>query len=278
MAEGMPNDTNAEEYPYSMGTTAAVNTVLNLIQSEPLRCDVVLINVATIARNCLNVDDKLTNNFANVVDEIEKVENILVDNLNTSSLTSPVILWYIAPYEKIVPANFLRPVTGARQKLALLRLALTRWIRDRHNKENIKGKVRIRYEVLSPHIQTKYQLAAFVRSLRTANNLIMISNYSVDFHLAEVFPHFILVECYTGKQVTPKEFGEKVFKNPLIPFNMVSHVIFGDKELIKPAGTVGEKKRIVELASKERWNMHTQQFVYDSIRQHFRKLFDLKDM
>ena len=266
-----------EEYPYSMGTTAAVNTLLSLIETDPLNCDVIVFNISTLIRNCMQKEEKILKLYDLVMDELKKVENVLVDALNASMIKNPTLIWYAAPYEKIIPVKFLRPIIPSRQIMNATRLLVMRSIKSMgKDSMTVNGRVNIFYKALAARIQTKYQLTSIIKSCKTSNHVIMVSNFAVDLHTADNFPHFKLVECFTGKIVEPKDFGEKVFKNKVLPLNEVLHVIFGDKELMRPTATIGEKRKIIELATKEQWRYRTRQFIYDSIAKKFKALFDLK--
>ena len=274
----MDNNTTEqnEEYPYSMGTTPAVNQLINMINSEPNSCNVIVFNIATIIRNCLEKNSTSQDLFDSALAEAKKIEQVLTDTLNASSIKDPVLIWYTAPYEKILNPLFLRPFTPSRKLINVVRVLMLRQLREmsRGGSKQI-GRVRIQYAPLIPKLNTVTQLNTRIRSFGTTNHVVMVSHYSIDLHLMDAIKRLKLVECFTGKIIEPIDFGTKVFKNQALPFNVVLHCIFGDKELMRPTATPAEKKRVIELAIKERWRHKTKEYVYESIAANFNNLFKL---
>ncbi len=255
-----------QEYPYSMGTTAAVKALSAAITDG--NTDILLLNGATILRNQMDGKKTPRQIYKEGLSELEKVENELVDTCNNSNIPNPYIIWYLAPYERIVPDYAQRPMTETRKDLNLARMLLRGTFRRK--REVVRDRTKIRYYVLNVGVEPSYQLASIVRGLNTLNRIVMLTHFVIDLHLYEIFPKLRLAECFTGRLIEPDFFGEKVFKNDVVPFIRCTHYVLGDKDLIKPAATPSEKKAIIEVATKENWRMRSSSYVKKSLNKQFK--------
>ena len=91
-------------------------------------------------------------------------------------------------------------------------------------------------------------------SLYTSGDPIgLITHIPLDLHMSYRLRNINLIESYTGKVRLPIDFRLKLDKEGRVPFNSVTHVVFGDDELIKPMVSHKLKKDLLEAAVKDRW-------------------------
>ena len=80
------------------------------------------------------------------------------------------------------------------------------------------------------------------------------------------FPHKLLdIELGYIKVLRPENLNNKVFGTDAVPFNIYTHAVLGDGVDIKPSITPGIKKKLVEVATHEHWNIHTPQWTKDRL-------------
>lgn len=93
---------------------------------------------------------------------------------------------------------------------------------------------------------------------RNAHTLLL-SHHPIDLHLAKSFKRLSLIESYTGVIKNHKEFGTKLTTNdPKIPFNKVTHRIFGDKVDIKSPYSTAHRKLLYEFGLRKKWYLFTE--------------------
>lgn len=56
----------------------------------------------------------------------------------------------------------------------------------------------------------------------------------MDYHLLLLYRRMMILESFTGELIPPKRLGFKVFKNNFVPFNSVTHLLFGDPVQLLP--------------------------------------------
>ena len=94
---------------------------------------------------------------------------------------------------------------------------------------------------------------------------LLVSHVCSDFHLYRVFKDFTILESYTGKFKTHRDFGKKVFDNECIPFNKYTHLLLGDKWYLKCQVENKIKKEITKRAEQEQWNLLPDKSVLEKI-------------
>lgn len=81
----------------------------------------------------------------------------------------------------------------------------------------------------------------------------LISHVPIDYHAAGLIDQIWSFESYTGKVRPRSEFGLKIAKEGVIPFNGITHYVFGDKLMIRSQLKRGDRPKLLERAEKEHW-------------------------
>lgn len=87
----------------------------------------------------------------------------------------------------------------------------------------------------------------------SSSSVALLSHVPLDYHISGRIRNVWLLESYTGLLRPSSDFGRRLDKEGRIPFNTVTHVVFGDSVLIKPWVTPKIRKVLFEQAVKERW-------------------------
>lgn len=196
----------------------------------------------------------------------------------TYLLDSPTIICYFPIYTSI-PAIHLRKDSKTRAKIREVseimkkadNIYARKTIRDR------SGSIDI-YEILvgDSHTSVPAALIKFIRNLSQINPLglvssqkkyLLISHNPVDLHLSRSFSKIILLESFTGKFFKPEDFGTKIFKSKFIPFNSVTHMLFGDDTQIFPMAKRNNRKLLLDLGMRNTWKLKTKQDIAKQVEQ-----------
>lgn len=105
----------------------------------------------------------------------------------------------------------------------------------------------------------------------SGDRVALITHIPLDYHLSGRIRGIHLLESYTGELKAPDQFRFKLDKDGRIPFNTVTHVVFGDSVLIKPWVTPKVRKALFEQAVAERWLSRSE----DDIRSKVAKTADI---
>lgn len=118
-----------------------------------------------------------------------------------------------------------------------------------------------------PHKELMNELASDYGGMRY-NQTLLISHVPLDFHLYRAVKDLTLVESFTGALKTSRDFGKKVFNEEEIPFNKYTHLLLGDKWYLRSQVRAAEKRKIKEVAKKERWHLLPEKAIAESIVKH----------
>lgn len=92
------------------------------------------------------------------------------------------------------------------------------------------------------------------KSLYTNGDPIaMMSHVPLDFHIMGRLRNIVVMESYTGLVRPGTDIKARVDKEGRLPFNTTTHLVFGDKVMIKPMITPKIRKLLLEQAEKEKW-------------------------
>ena len=93
----------------------------------------------------------------------------------------------------------------------------------------------------------------------------MISHCPLDFHIHKSIPKIQLLESYTGNVLSVSDFGQKLTKDVVIPFNNATHRLFGDSLQLLPLLTGKDRKTLIQLAETKNWAIQTEsQIIIDA--------------
>lgn len=113
----------------------------------------------------------------------------------------------------------------------------------------------------SPHIELNRYL---VRQDVNANykSHCMVSHIPLDYHFSSFSPKFSLLRSFTGDVRTRDMFGQMVFKYE-VPFNKYTHLIYGDNKYIRPILSSTQKKKVEEIAKRNKWKYKTEHSIME---------------
>lgn len=259
---------------YGFGTTEAVDALLGYLNNNaPNSYTVMLvINIETLVRNATGTTG------VKPEDAVAEVRKTMSGIANEVAMTCKQrwaaskhhILFYYADNTKAVTSTFRRPQTSA--SAITTNNALRLLLRELKVEDQVDGNV-------SAHVRlaTQMRVPSYKGIREVVDKLVqkdvpvlMISHMPLDYHTCTGTTHpGFLFRSHTGAKVklSPSDLAPVVFKNNDVPFYPMTHVLLGDKYLIK--GTLvdkAEKKRFMELCKSERMIVHTNTFVTTKIR------------
>lgn len=181
------------------------------------------------------------------------------------------MIFYIPDYTKI-PKEFLREHTGQQLEIDHLYKQVCKHLPNKithtSNHNNLHQFVVPLNKQICPHIE----LAAILKDQHIfqhhlPRHILMLSHCVMDLHLSTHMSKSIsLIESYTGLIKHLPEFGSKLVKDILIPFNNVTHRLFGDPIHLKPLISGRKKTELLGLASTHRWYLKTKYEILQDVR------------
>lgn len=275
MAAPHPKINGAPAMPgrYGFGTTEAVDTLLRYLRTVDKSMSVVVaINVDTLIRNA--VGDKSVSSDS-VVRDVRRCMNEIateisgVCNDRWTALRHNVI-YYMFNSDAIVPVEFRRPrnlgtiedpttwriIEAAMRKFRIVAVPGAQTV------GNCTAHLVMNEHFMKP---TYKGIQDIVNSVSTSENALhLISHVPMDYHVVlGTGREGVLYRSHTGEAIpiTPSTMGRVVFKSDFVPFYPKTHVLLGDKYCLKSPLTPTDKKRLIALAEKDKWVMHTNTFV-----------------
>lgn len=238
--------------------------------------DVFIINAMTLVRNCYDKKLNINNIFLNIKKDLDVlmryIQLYFIEQKN--GIEKPYVIVYLPIYN--LPKNYLRQLSP--DKLAISNIALQFFKKMCTNPPQISNMIDdcgLAYSILVgknnlPHrelgqIITNKLDKGVMRILH--RRYLLISHVYLDFHLQNILGNKLyILESYTGKIKTVQDLGEKIFKDPYVPFNQYTHLLLGDNTLIKPMVYRSEKKKVLEVAKANHWNNKPVTLILNDIR------------
>lgn len=261
---------DVEIHQCSIGINSILNR-LSWMSSQPHapQWDVVLVNMATLIRN----NDYKERSDREVLDGVQQDMHILAQFFSNymerqqGMLRDPYMVFYMPKYG--IPELLARNVPPSKARAA--KLCDTEWKRF---KGDVSKSTPYGYPVLM--CQTgKYkwphqELLSVVDKESGANakntrRFCLITHNPLDYHLSYGLRNLTLFESFTAELRTPQQFGMKIFESPFIPFNRITHVLFGDKYQLKPFLNVKDRKIATEMAKTNRWTLATENTILQEV-------------
>lgn len=235
---------------------------------------VFLINVETILRNRTVVENKRPDIESSLRD-CETLAAYIASFCQIKSplhqrVREPLIAFYFPNYSYL-PSVLIREKlpSGTAERWEAVRkmehLIQKRGYQDMYEGTQVCYLTSGDKEKLWPHISIYNDIQKWNRGKPAITMALMVSHVPLDFHLYRKFKLLTLVESHTGASKTVKQFGEKVFKNSNVPFNKYTHLLLGDKHLLRSQITTKIKKTVFEKAAKEHWNILPDKSVLEAI-------------
>lgn len=283
-----PVNDNADEYEEGSEALASENpyddtgdggygtgTLISAINKLPEKSsnnifDIFLVNVATLIRNNTTKDRTEDEIIEKVFADMRDLTRCIVNYHENMSvmLKNPMLVYYLPEYG-VLPKAFARPLTGNRLTVSTI---TQRLIKD----DNLKVRKRIRghdrhttllevyagggmdlpYRYLIKELNSLYMMSS-INTENILSHYLLISHAPLDYYLMLNYPRVMLLESFTGNFLAPKRLGYKVFGTNFIPFNKVTHVIFGDKHHVRPMAMRKNRALLTEMAKKQQWYIRT---------------------
>lgn len=273
---GLDGDVSGEP---GFGTNAIIETVRKFMQgSTPPLYDTFLINVDTLIRNVTTKDksemeirEHLNRDLSQLLDVITSYMSEFKDLLNM-----PYVVVYLPHYATGQVLLHSRPKKPGSVKQIIEKihnqivqednLKLRKQIRNLYNDIDVYelyagNRAELPYRTLTKFItdQTRFNPVG-IRSATRRN--VMISHYPLDYYFMQNFPNTVLLESFTGKILKREMLGIKVFNVGHVPFNRVTHLLFGDAVQLIPMakgkrGAGNTRKLLMDLALRQNWNLRT---------------------
>lgn len=274
MAAPKPDAEKKEPGRMGFGTTEAVDALLGYLSNNaPSSYTVMLaVNIETLVRNAVGTKGVKPED---AVAEVRKTMGAIANEVafvckQRWTASKHHILFYYVDNSKAVSSAFKRPQSSASAIVTnnALRLLLRELKPSDQTEGNVEAHVRLAQQMRVPSYKgIREVIEKFVQK---DVPLLMISHMPMDYHSCTgTGRNGLLFRSHTGAKVkmTPSDLAPVVFKNNDVPFYPITHVLLGDKYLIK--GTLvdrAEKARFMELCKSERMIMHTNNFVSIKIR------------
>lgn len=268
---------------FSIGTAPMMRTIEQIISNKEKMVDVVCLNLGTIARNCMNnravreaVEyDKLhgirTDKPAKALVSESKAEMIkvigdIIQMLNNNGFShNPAVITYHSDYAKSVPHGLYKPPVDSKYYLTMADQMIREHVVKGSRKSAKQGSTMLIELPIQDHFLPWRHIMTELKDLKNNHNVLMVSNHPVDYHVGSVSHTFRIVRSFTGEEVEYAKLGKVVFKNDVMPFNIYTHAIFGDKEDLKCSVSDGDKKKLLDLAEKEEWLLKTKDYIKDRL-------------
>ena len=251
---------------FGFGTTEAVDALLRKLNATAHTDVMVAINIATMVRN--TADSKAAK-VSDIVTKVRARMNSIASEIADVCHTKwkdrkHHILFYLAATEKAVPQEFRRPQTSP---TAIMMNTATEFLLKQLKPIDQEDSGVFAHVRLGPQLRVPSYKGigdCISQFAHPGTPIHLISHMPMDYHVATTFgAESWLYRSHTGEVVrmTPGFLGQIVFKSTDIPFYPSTHVLFGDKYLMKPAVGLKERRQIQAYAQKEHWSMHTALYV-----------------
>lgn len=280
--------TEEEEGRYGFGTTIAIDAFIKHLASLPARSQVLLcVNIATLLRNTLSkftvtgegkiLQNKDTHGL-NVPEALKFTKTVMVDIANEIAAVCAQrfpdekhhIIYYLTDPLKQLPSEWIRSQTSesALRLDAAVRSILRNAKPVDQTNNNVQMHIRYADQMRVPSYKGISEMLNGFASYHVPVHLI--SHMPLDYHIKFYSGRDgILYRSHTGEmvQLTSEALSKTVFKEPSLPFYPVTHVLLGDKYLVKGCLPKKERDRFIELAKANHWNLRTSDYIIQKIKE-----------
>ena len=272
MKEDDIDDEFDEEKPDTGLGTGTIISAINSLTGKSTNnvFDCIIVNVATIVRNNTTkerspkeIQDRTEADIRDLITCVANYHEVM-----GPMVTRPMLMFFLPDYSWI-PLLHKRPDTGNRKVVfdiveSMIKqddLRKRKRIRNHERATELVeiyagGRAELPYKTVIREIQDMHKLGGFdPRSNLT--NYLLISHCPADYHFMLNFSHVTLLESFTGKFIKPKTLGYKVFGTNFIPFNSVTHLLFGDKVNLRPMAMRKNRALLTNMAKTQSWYVRT---------------------
>jgi len=260
-----------EEGRFGFGTTEAVDALLKRMHMTTDMTALVAINVNTLIRNAVSTK---TVKAQDVVDKVRATMNGVATEIAAICADKwkhkqHNIVYYFVNSDRVVPEQYQRPKGSA--TAVLIEAATSLFSKTVKPNQQTVGNCTAHFVANEQLRIPSYKgLRDVLDKIATSDvDLQLISHFPMDYHVTiGTSRKGTLYRSHTGEQVpiTPSDMGRVVFKNEWMPFYPCTHVLFGDKYLIKTCIDRETKKKLDTLAQNNHWAMHTNTYIYAKLK------------
>ena len=241
-----------------------------------------MFNVATIIRNCAQTEKitgmvKEEKRLGKETDlpsmtllnrtkaEISMLLNDIVEMFDANkSILNPTLIAYFCDYQKTIPSTSYRTPAQGKRVLTTAERLLISSMSPKRSVTKVRNITLVEIPILNgefPHKLLDIELGYIKNNHRIAH----VTSHPLDYHIYKSTSHYRLVQSFTGHVLKPDDLNHKVFGTDALPFNTYTHAVLGDNVDIKSSISPGIKKKLIEVASREHWNIHTSQWTKDRL-------------
>lgn len=266
-----------EQYTNSLGTQSLLDALGRFSpKNELYSWDTTIINAGTIVRNNLSKEKSDQEVLSGTLSDLSSLTTSIYHYFKDNQLGDiPYILFFIPNYNRLNPV-FRRKLSPNEERITKLLTKLSLEIKDRKNGDKhmyfdmpmyfitAGNNVTLPYRHVFDKISLINGELKGIKKVMT-RKYMLISHIALDYYLFRCFRNVKLFECFTGLVKEERDLGKKVFKEDGIPFNVYTHVLFGDSTKVKPLVSHNKKSKFVELAHRERWMLKQDTSIRSSI-------------
>lgn len=268
---------------FTVGTKSFLTSLESAMNSREYPIDTVILNLGTIVRNglaneavkeAIDYDKKRgveTDRPSEILFEESKKEMIntiqyIAQLLNNAGLVhNPAIITYHANYSRcIAPEIYRKPAPSKRVQCLADEFVRGKLIKGKRKTSTIGKTTLIEIPMNDSFCPWRY----FIEELKYLKNehcVAMISSHPVDYHIGQMCRSFRVFRSYTGESIWYKNLGLKVFDTDLVPFNVYTHAILGDKEDVQSSLKGSEKQKLLKIAEEEEWSLKTKDYIRERL-------------
>jgi len=267
-----------------MGTYKILEMLSGMSNKRVPTWDVMLVNVLTLIRNNLGKNTRDDEVAKWTYDDIDNIVSAYANhNANQSKPADhPHFVVYFPNYEALPMLHRRKPNATTVRLYKIMEEII-----KKHHPRTIKGPQKDQsvsgVECYVTHAGDKYTyphqvLSTFIMKTLQQQRLSisrlfgvvdcrvgMISHCPIDLHMSRYLKKFSLIESFTGEVKSLDSFGTKIFKKDFLPFNSVTHLLFGDSVQIEPMAKNKTKALLLERAQQHRWISRSEASIIDDV-------------
>ena len=253
------------EEPYGFGTVPAFESLLKRLGSHQLpTTGLALINLDTLVRNAVNLEWKIEQTVEKIVGYMTNMSNDYATCVSKWRAQHHHIVFYHAAYPQFIPQLFRRIHAGP---TALLAKEVTAALIKRlelikpQTIDGVTSMIALSKDIKQPSWKGLAQLCD--KLANPAVTVHMISHNPIDWHITKYGRPGLLYRSHTGAVVkmTPNDLGPVVFDVKGVPFYPITHVVLGDKTMIKGIVNKTAKELFLSNALKDRFVLRPESYI-----------------
>lgn len=249
----------------SYGTSGILSGWIRQIQNRQfVNCDTLLVNMLTLVRNVYDKNLSYDENSTQLGMDMNAILHHFTEYIRyLRNHDNPSIIFYVPSYHMVPPIHLRNENSSSKAISDMLR----KIVRDTYPNERYDfshGSLRVHVVHVGRTNFPQIELVSKIRELtadcvrKSLRDYWLISHMALDYHLIHKLNNrCILLDSHTGNAWKAGRLGDKVFNNPDIPFNSVTHLLFGDKTLIKSPLKIRDKREAIQLAKARNWKTST---------------------